>query len=514
MTDAAAGPPQTPQRLARSGRRSRMPRGGPGASSTVAAGGDGNGAEPAGIAPVGSIGASVSAEELAAADGGDIIGPDGKVISKNDNAVTARLMKTKMCYFYERGKCASQNCRYAHSHSELRHVPNLQKTKLCKVWAQQGICHEGENCVFAHGETELRVTDGIYKTQMCHFFERGRCLKGDRCNHAHGPEDLRIPPAVPPVGEGGGATSSSGPKGAKARSGHGTSDNLASAAESAEDRAPLSPLPLAELLGEMGHTNSNAGCGGTTMFHHPSAFAGSFATYGATPEPGMYDGSMVASEVLALAAAGAAQFNGLHSQAGSLPLGPPPPPPALWSMAWTPNPSGLYGGCGTLATGTLGSPGSPSPLPPHLQGYSPTAPSPCPATPSPSPGIRHHGHHASVIGARHHMDAPWLHPPHGVGAEFASAAPYGDDREMPRVDLDQQLAKIDMVVTDMVKEVRELAVAANETATAPGYAAGWGVGGDRNIWQPFPPAPASAPVFVPATAPASASAEKVVHHWI
>jgi len=115
-----------------------------------------------------------------------------KVAPGQENAVTQRLLKTKMCYFFERGKCASKTCRYAHSVNELRKQPDLQKTKLCKAYAE-GYCTRGDDCVYAHGEVQLRVTDGIYKTQMCHFFERGRCLKGERCNHAHGPEDLRRP---------------------------------------------------------------------------------------------------------------------------------------------------------------------------------------------------------------------------------------------------------------------------------------------------------------------------------
>lgn len=107
-----------------------------------------------------------------------------------DNAVTAQLTKTKMCAFFSRGRCASTNCRYAHCVEELRTLPNLQKTKLCRAFLT-GACTEGENCPFAHGEQDLRVTEGIYKTQICNFHERGYCKKGDRCNHAHGPTDLR-----------------------------------------------------------------------------------------------------------------------------------------------------------------------------------------------------------------------------------------------------------------------------------------------------------------------------------
>lgn len=120
-----------------------------------------------------------------------------------DSAVVLQLAKTKMCAFFERGKCSSDTCRYAHSPAELRRPPNLQKTKLCKAFLQ-GKCRDGENCSFAHGDSDLRVTAGIYKTQMCNFYERGHCKKGDRCNHAHGDADLRhvIPsPQKTPVRE-------------------------------------------------------------------------------------------------------------------------------------------------------------------------------------------------------------------------------------------------------------------------------------------------------------------------
>lgn len=144
-----------------------------------------------------------------------------------DNAVTMQLTKTKMCAFFERGKCASTNCRYAHSTSELRLPPNLQKTKLCRAFLASG-CTD-ENCYFAHGETDLRVTEGIYKTQICNFFERGYCKKGDRCNHAHGLHDLRPPAATAatPVGKSMTSPSSMG---------------------DASTRPRRSPLPLSELI--------------------------------------------------------------------------------------------------------------------------------------------------------------------------------------------------------------------------------------------------------------------------
>lgn len=155
--------------------------------------------------------------------------PESSAKEKNsnlrDNAVTMQLTKTKMCAFFERGKCASANCRYAHSEHELRVPPNLQKTKLCRAYLSGG-CND-ENCDFAHGETDLRVTAGIYKTQICNFFERGYCKKGDRCNHAHGANDLRPPAPM---------ASTPGAKTSPSKSGGDSS------------RTRRSPLPLAELL--------------------------------------------------------------------------------------------------------------------------------------------------------------------------------------------------------------------------------------------------------------------------
>jgi hypothetical protein len=159
---------------------------------------------------------------------------NAKAAQLRDNAVTMQLTKTKMCAFFERGKCASTNCRYAHSAAELRLAPNLQKTKLCRAFLSGG-CND-ENCFFAHGEGDLRVTEGIYKTQICNFFERGYCKKGDRCNHAHGIQDLRppTPTAMTPLGK----TSPSSSQG-----------------ESVRPRR--SPLPLSELLVSDSEANIN-----------------------------------------------------------------------------------------------------------------------------------------------------------------------------------------------------------------------------------------------------------------
>jgi len=248
---AAAVPTPTKPSRARSGQGSR--RGGKQRAMMAAA--------PAAPASV-SI-ANVPGGQLAHANpsisGQDEVSKD-KTARPQDNAVTARLMKTKMCYFFERGKCSSQNCRYAHSAEELRNQPNLQKTKLCKVWALHGCCANTENCVFAHGEEELRVTDGIYKTQMCHFFERGRCLKGERCNHAHGPDDLRMPALSSQAGRPTTAGSTNALPGGVAALETGSAPNLGFVACGDACR-PLSPLPLADLLADSTHAQQRTGLG-------------------------------------------------------------------------------------------------------------------------------------------------------------------------------------------------------------------------------------------------------------
>jgi hypothetical protein len=206
-----------------------------------------------------AIAAPVTDDEIA--DGVMTEAQKEKAAKARDNAVTARLTKTKMCHFFERGKCASNDCRYAHSQSELRTQPNLEKTKLCKTFAQDGYCNAGENCGFAHGEAELKVTEGIYKTQMCHFFERGRCLKGDRCNHAHGKEDLRFPVRGSPdrLGQKKQGVSSGGFNCENSNDGAGAGFGATSAAGLGPVglRSPLSPLPLADLLGDPGANITN-----------------------------------------------------------------------------------------------------------------------------------------------------------------------------------------------------------------------------------------------------------------
>jgi hypothetical protein len=201
----AGGAPPAPPAEVQAGRSPNRKRGG-----------NSFGGSPASVSTAAGSGSPASLlASPSPAKGGGSLARERNAQKSRDNAVMLQLTKTKMCAFFERGKCASNNCRYAHSADELRSPPNLQKTKLCRAF-MQGSCQD-ESCSFAHGDGDLRVTAGIYKTQMCNFFERGYCKKGDRCNHAHGSVDIRPPATATP---GGG------------------------------ERPPRSALPLAELLAD------------------------------------------------------------------------------------------------------------------------------------------------------------------------------------------------------------------------------------------------------------------------
>mmetsp|Transcript_76082 Transcript_76082/g.122897 ORF Transcript_76082/g.122897 Transcript_76082/m.122897 type:complete len:222 (+) Transcript_76082:205-870(+) len=109
------------------------------------------------------------------------------------SALTANMVKTRMCQFFEEGRCKySDKCAFAHNESELRGTPDLRKTRLCRAFSQ-GTCND-RDCKFAHGNDELRETDICYKTALCSWFEKGNCSSGADCRFAHGDEELREDP--------------------------------------------------------------------------------------------------------------------------------------------------------------------------------------------------------------------------------------------------------------------------------------------------------------------------------
>ncbi|XP_055388491.1 uncharacterized protein LOC129617129 [Condylostylus longicornis] len=119
-----------------------------------------------------------------------------------------RITKTKLCIHYARGRCIrGELCSFAHSSSELREPPNLQKTRLCVAWIMTNSCFKGNDCKYvslltthslllfhryAHGQAELRWTPEFYRTSLCPSLKTPLgCLRRDQCRYAHSPLELR-----------------------------------------------------------------------------------------------------------------------------------------------------------------------------------------------------------------------------------------------------------------------------------------------------------------------------------
>lgn len=126
----------------------------------------------------------------------------------------AQFYKTKLCPFYvvdipspetarrhgmnigcAKGSCLNgHNCRFAHSLSELRPLPDLKKTKLCSSYTKRTVCRS-PGCPFAHSPQELRTSSSVfYKVTLCNFYKNQRCWNGANCRFAHGSGELRACP--------------------------------------------------------------------------------------------------------------------------------------------------------------------------------------------------------------------------------------------------------------------------------------------------------------------------------
>jgi len=100
------------------------------------------------------------------------------------------MTKTKMCDFHAQGRCTrGAQCSFAHSEEELKVMPDLRKTRICRAFTQ-GKCTDTD-CKFAHGAEELRTTGMSYKTQLCTWHEKGKCQSGGDCQFAHGLDELK-----------------------------------------------------------------------------------------------------------------------------------------------------------------------------------------------------------------------------------------------------------------------------------------------------------------------------------
>lgn len=116
------------------------------------------------------------------------------------NTLNIQFSKTKMCpYMNTKEKCKrfiSNQCPYAHDESELKPIPNLYKTTMCRNFMNNVCFKSKKECNFAHHVEELRFTDEFYKTTLCKFFTSGYCKADSNCRHAHGYDELKLKPSV------------------------------------------------------------------------------------------------------------------------------------------------------------------------------------------------------------------------------------------------------------------------------------------------------------------------------
>lgn len=117
-----------------------------------------------------------------------------------------QFTKTKVCKFHTVGKCTKgTQCPFAHEGYELRKLPDLRCTKICKALIQTGVCTK-KPCMYAHSKQELRSTGAFHKTKLCRFMQTGHCTLGAKCNFAHSAVELREPETIegmdPPPGLG------------------------------------------------------------------------------------------------------------------------------------------------------------------------------------------------------------------------------------------------------------------------------------------------------------------------
>jgi len=107
-----------------------------------------------------------------------------EVGEQDDSHLSRILSKTKLCTFYQQGRCTREFCTFAHGEHELRARPDLEKTVFCHFLRDRGMCYNVE-CKFAHSMWELR-TDRIDNTAVGdqRFDDRGPYLgHGEVDNH-------------------------------------------------------------------------------------------------------------------------------------------------------------------------------------------------------------------------------------------------------------------------------------------------------------------------------------------
>lgn len=100
--------------------------------------------------------------------------------------------KTRMCRFFAFGKCAKGiDCMFAHDREELQPIPDLYRTKICRMLINVGECADPE-CSYAHNKQELRT--GMRPSQA---YNTTRALTRATKPGAQPPEAVQLFDAVP-----------------------------------------------------------------------------------------------------------------------------------------------------------------------------------------------------------------------------------------------------------------------------------------------------------------------------
>mmetsp|Transcript_126933 Transcript_126933/g.201274 ORF Transcript_126933/g.201274 Transcript_126933/m.201274 type:complete len:523 (-) Transcript_126933:142-1710(-) len=114
-----------------------------------------------------------------------------KTSTREEPPAVTPLYKTRLCNFHSIGACRNgSSCSFAHGQEDMRASPDFERTSVCPVMLNNGVCDKA-SCRYAHNAEELRTAPGLLKTKMCSFFLNGLCVVGEACRFAHSVEELR-----------------------------------------------------------------------------------------------------------------------------------------------------------------------------------------------------------------------------------------------------------------------------------------------------------------------------------
>jgi len=119
-----------------------------------------------------------------------------------DQMYHEQFRKTRLCRWYEQGRCDFPNCRFAHGIHELRQRPSLRCTSICPALTRWGACTNPQ-CEFAHSKSELRATPIFDRTVPCREWLSGHC-ENPNCRWRHSESEdhealkREMPPLIPP----------------------------------------------------------------------------------------------------------------------------------------------------------------------------------------------------------------------------------------------------------------------------------------------------------------------------